>query len=99
MVFFRNVPAEIHLEEFCNWGVRAVSDWPDLVGCQPNNINLLAQLRQHKPELVIGQGHFTFVIARDPKVIQVFRVLVVQYGNCASTHGLLVVVSNLARTS
>jgi hypothetical protein len=73
--FFRNVPAEIHLEAFCNWGVRAVSDWPDLVACQPNNINLLAQLRQHDPELVIGEGRFIFVIARDPEVIQVLRVL------------------------
>src|SRR5215468_5859952 len=73
--FFRNVPAEIHLEAFCNWGVRAVSDWPDLVACQPNNFNLLAQLRKHEPELVIGEGRFIFVIAKDPKVIQVFRVL------------------------
>ena len=73
--FFRNVPAEIHLEAFCNWGVRAVGDWPDLVECQSNNINLLAQLRQHEPELVIGEGNFIFVIARDPKIIQVFRAL------------------------
>jgi len=73
--FFRNVPAEIHLKAFCNWGVRSVSDWPDLVACQPNNFNLLTQLRQHEPELVIGEGRFIFVIAKDPKVIQVFRVL------------------------
>jgi len=73
--FFRNVLAEIHLKAFCNWGVRSVSDWPDLVACQPNNFNLLTQLRQHEPELVIGEGRFIFVIAKDPKVIQVFRVL------------------------
>ena len=62
--FFRNVPAEIDLEAFFNWGVRAVSDWPDLVACQPNSINLLAQLRQHEPELVIGEGRL-FLSSRE----------------------------------
>jgi hypothetical protein len=73
--FFRDVPAEFHLEAFCNWGVGAVSDWPSLVECQPNNIDLLAQLQHHKPELVIGEGNFVFVIAKDPRAIQDFMAL------------------------
>ena len=73
--FFRGVPPEIRLEAFCNWGVGAVSDWGSLVECQPNNINLLNQLRQHEPELVVGEGHFVFVIAKDPKAIEALRGL------------------------
>jgi hypothetical protein len=71
--FFKDVPIDIEVKGFCNWGVGQVGDWPNLVCCQPDNINLQEQLVKYQPELVIGEGYFIFVIAKDPKVIQLFR--------------------------
>jgi len=70
--FFRDVPIEIEVKGFCNWGVSQIDEWSNLVNCQPDNINLHEQLVKHQPELVIGEGCFIYVIAKDPKVIQLF---------------------------
>ena len=74
--FFRDVPALIRLDAFCNWYINSIAEWQDLVECQPNNLDLLGQLEAHEPEVVIGKSHsFTFVIAKDPTVIRVFETL------------------------
>ena len=56
--------------------VHGVSQWPDLVACLPDSIDLGKQLQAYRPEVVIGcNASVLFVIAKDPKVIRVFAAL------------------------
>lgn len=74
--FFKDVPAQFRLDAYCNWYMNSISEWRNLVDCQPNNIDLRSQLETYKPEVVIGQSDsFIFVIARDPTIIRVFGTL------------------------
>jgi hypothetical protein len=74
--FFRDVPAQIRLDAYCNWYMKSIGEWQNLVDCQPNNIDLGGQLQTYRLEVVIGENsRFVFVIAHDPTIIRAFESL------------------------
>src|SRR6266446_3591528 len=34
--FFRDMPTQIRLDAYCNWYMKSISEWRNLIGCQPN---------------------------------------------------------------
>jgi hypothetical protein len=60
--FWRSEPPALELDAFCNWLGTSLSKAEDLA--YPGGLDLAAQLALADPEVVVGRGTFTYVIAK-----------------------------------
>ena len=71
--FFRVLPVDLELQAFCNWQGTSLAECARLA--YPGGFDLAAQLEEAKPEVVIGDGSYVYVIARQPAVLRELELL------------------------
>ena len=69
--FFRDVPADLDVQAFCNWYTFHLDQW-EILRRTENGFDLYDQLERFQPEAVIGEGHSIFVISRDTTIVNTF---------------------------
>ena len=69
--FFSQLPADVALSPYCNWGDASLSNWPSIANT-PTGVDLRRQLRQSLPIVVLGEGHTLFAISSDTAVVDEF---------------------------
>jgi hypothetical protein len=72
--FFREVPANICIQSYCNWHSFRLDQWQILSGTE-NGFDLSMQLEKLQPDVVIGEGRGVYVISRDVQIVDTFLEL------------------------
>ena len=72
--FFREVPANLQVQAFCNWFTFSLSEWQSLQELE-NGFDLSAQLARLRPQVVVGEGRSIFVLSPMVEVINAFLSL------------------------
>jgi hypothetical protein len=73
--FFSQLPDDLQLSAYCNWGGLSLADWQDIVEV-PTAVNLHRQLARAHPILVLGEGTKLFAITTRLDLIEQFRRIV-----------------------
>jgi hypothetical protein len=75
VVFLRQLPEDLDLSAYCNWGGLSLADWRDIVEV-PSGMDLQTQLERARPVVVLGEGTKLFAITMSETLIEQFRQIV-----------------------